>query len=138
MKYMTLIVLFGLFSCGATKKQASIEKETLVFFSKGSCLGNCPVYDITIHTDGSYRFFGVKKVKFKGEKKGELSKNQQAALNLLLTKNLNSTEDFRKVRDKPITVLKYKGETSRFYSFKTTTERGALNNWFNDFVESIE
>lgn len=138
MKYMTLILVFSLFSCGTAKKQATVENEILAFFSKGACLGKCPVYDITVRSDGSYRYVGVDKINPRGERKGKLSKNQLETLNSLLKKDLTTANVFKKVRDKPVTVLKYLGETYRFYSFKTTVEKAALNNWFNDFVESIE
>lgn len=138
MKYITLILIFSLFSCGSAKKQTEMKKETLVLFSKGKCLGNCPVYDITIFTDGSYRYVGVDKVKSKGEKLGILSINQFAELKVLLSKDLNNVEAFKKIRDKPITSLVLNAETYRFYTSKTTSELSAINDWFNTLTASFE
>ncbi len=135
---MILILVFSLFSCRSAKKHPDMKKETFALFSKGKCLGNCPVYDITIFTDGSYRYVGVDKVKHKGEKLGTLSIDQLAELKTLLSKDLNKTEAFKRIRDKPITSFIFKEQTHRFYPSKTSPELLEINGWFNKLTASFE
>ena len=54
---------------GVTQAQAG---DAVVVLSEGECDQTCPVYDMTLHPDGSYALNGVKFVKSTGVSEGNL------------------------------------------------------------------
>ncbi len=54
---------------GVTQSQTG---NAVIVLSEGSCDQTCPVYDMTLHPDGSYVLNGVKFVKTRGVSEGNL------------------------------------------------------------------
>jgi len=48
--------------------------DPVIVLSEGPCLGPCPIYDMTLHADGSYLLHGERFVKTAGVSEGKLGK----------------------------------------------------------------
>lgn len=59
--------------------------DAVVVLSEGECAQTCPVYDMTLHPDGSYALNGVKFVKSEGVSKGNLGPDAFNAAETALT-----------------------------------------------------
>jgi len=59
--------------------------DAVVVLSEGECAQTCPVYDMTLHPDGSYALNGVKFVKSIGVSKGNLGPEAFNAAETALT-----------------------------------------------------
>ncbi len=55
-----------------------IAKDTMLFMSKGPCLGRCPVYTITIYNNGRVKYDGINNVDMEGIYESKLEGSQQA------------------------------------------------------------
>ncbi len=49
-------------------------KDPVIVLSEGACFGTCPIYDLTLHPDGSYVLNGVRFVKQTGVSDGNIGK----------------------------------------------------------------
>lgn len=67
---------------GVTQAQTG---DAVVVLSEGECDQTCPVYDMTLHPDGSYALNGVKFVKSTGVSKGNLGPDAFKAAETTLT-----------------------------------------------------
>ncbi|EZH71340.1 hypothetical protein ATO12_08095 [Aquimarina atlantica] len=138
MKYVMMILIMVSFSCQSTKNTTvnTPQDEALVYYSKGSCMGKCPVYDVWIYEDGSVSYSGIHHVSVKGNIKTKLEEQEFRALKTMLNKDLYEDLAFKKVRDKPITTLRFNGKEYRYYSSKIdgalkeidTTLKNAIDN----------
>lgn len=54
-----------------------LAKDTMLYLSKSKCLGNCPVFSITIYNNGKVKYEGVSHVKLKGIFESSLEPGQQ-------------------------------------------------------------
>jgi hypothetical protein len=63
-----------------------LAKDTMIFMSKGSCLGRCPVYSITIFNNGRVKYDGVNNVAMEGIYESKLEGSTQADLRALIDK----------------------------------------------------
>lgn len=52
----------------------------VITLSRGPCFGTCPVYDVTIHGDGSVFYNGIRFVGTTGEKHGHISRGDVKSL----------------------------------------------------------
>jgi hypothetical protein len=61
-------------SCSPSEKGVSIARtgDPVIVLSEGPCDLTCPVYDMTLHPDGSYLLNGVRFVKTEGVTEGRL------------------------------------------------------------------
>lgn len=80
--------------------KAFIEKEenTLIYIRKTSCLGDCPVYSVSIDKEGNVFYEGKQYVIEKGVKEFKLTDKQFSSLNKYLSKDFSS---FKNVYDNP-------------------------------------
>lgn len=67
---------------GVTQAQTG---EAVVVLSEGACEQTCPVYDMTLHPDGTYILNGVKFVKTMGVSDGQLGTDAWKAAEAALT-----------------------------------------------------
>ncbi|WP_160111923.1 DUF6438 domain-containing protein [Aquimarina sp. AU58] len=138
MKYVMIILIMVSFSCQSTKNTTAntSEDEALVYYSKGSCMGKCPVYDVWIYEDGSVSYSGIHHVSVKGNIKAKLEEQEFRALKTMLNKDSYEGLAFKKVRDKPITTLRFNGKEYKYYSSRIdgalkeidTTLKNAIDN----------
>lgn len=67
---------------GVTQAQAG---DPVIVMSEGACDQTCPVYDMTLHSDGTYALNGVKFVKTTGVSEGQLGTAAWTAAEKALT-----------------------------------------------------
>ncbi|PKV48242.1 hypothetical protein ATE84_0237 [Aquimarina sp. MAR_2010_214] len=120
MKCVMMILIMVGFSCQSTKStSANVSKdEALVYYSKGPCLGKCPVYDLWIYHDGSISYSGINHVSVKGNISRKLEEQELKELKRILNKDSYGDRVFKKIRDRPITTLRFNGKEYKYYSNK--------------------
>lgn len=133
MKYLILLTLFTLLGCKVVSNKTLKDKEILVVYSKGSCLGKCSVYDFTIYKDGTYRYVGIKNVEKTGEIIDKLSSSQFSELKNTLNDIENIEHTFKKIRDQSIISFIYQSKTTKFHLSKIPVELKKVNYWFDNF-----
>ncbi|WP_159025741.1 DUF6438 domain-containing protein [Aquimarina sp. Aq78] len=139
MKYVMIVLIMVNFSCQSTKNTATdtSKDEALVYYSKGSCMGKCPVYDVWIYEDGSVFYSGIQHVSAKGNIKTKLKEEEFRALKTILNKGLNEDLAFKKVRDWPITTLRFNGKEYKYYSSKIHGTLKEIDNKLKKAIDSI-
>lgn len=63
-----------------------LAKDTMLFMSKGPCLGRCPVYSITVYNNGRVKYDGVNNVAMEGVFESKLEGTQQSDARALIDK----------------------------------------------------
>ncbi|MEK6155084.1 DUF6438 domain-containing protein [Flavobacteriaceae bacterium 3-367] len=139
MKKAMMLLILVVLSCKSGKNGAmdTNNENTLLYYSKGPCLGKCPVYDLWVFTNGTVLFKGVDKVKHKGEVTMELSSEEIGNLALLLEHNLAEPTIFGKVRDLPVTTLRYEGKEYEYYVTKIDGQLKEVNSKIEQLVNRI-
>lgn len=128
MRYIVMILVILNCSCQSTKKTSSMTPNTediFLSYSKTRCLGKCAVYNIRIYQDGSMIYEGLEHVKIKGKLKRLLERQELEELKAGLNRVVLKDSSFRKIRDKPVTTLKYNGKK---YQYHSTHIKGDLKN----------
>ncbi len=143
MKNVLIVLVFGLFSCKSGQEipemvtqNEVIQKEMIISYSKGACLGNCPVYDLRIFEDGSAEYKGIKNVKKRGAVNTKLSKEEFMAFSKLL-KNLEPPKKLQKIRDRPVTSLHCNGRKYSYYANRIDGQLKDLNTKLEALVAKI-
>lgn len=69
-----LALAVGLAACTASEKGVGSARpgDPVIVLTEGACDQTCPVYDMTLHPDGSYLLNGVRFVKTTGVTEGQL------------------------------------------------------------------
>ncbi len=75
--FVSLVFLLGLtllFACSPSENGVSQGQtgDPVIVLSEGACEGTCPIYDMTLHADGSYILNGVNYVRRFGVTEGSL------------------------------------------------------------------
>jgi hypothetical protein len=111
------LCLFGCHSTPEVRKDLVGTVDVLVQLERTPCFGACPVYAVTVLTDGTIRYTGERHVKIT-----ELVEVNEPAVVEKLKTRFESSEfskwgDFQRtpVSDMPTVVLTYKGHTVRHY-----------------------
>ena len=111
------LCLFGCHSAPEVRKDLLSNVEVLAQIERTACFGACPVYAVTVLTDGTIRYTGEQHVKIT-----ELVEVNEPAVVEKLKARFESTEflkwdDFLRtpVTDMPTVSLTYKGHTVRHY-----------------------
>jgi hypothetical protein len=109
MKYQTnilgaIVLILTVFSSCATKKdqmqnnietaQAFTIPTEIIFFSRGSCYGKCPEFDLRIYDDGKAILKGKNNLNHIGMYEYHLDENEMSALNQILDQT-----DFQSMKD---------------------------------------
>ncbi len=95
MKYYFALFVIVFSSCVATKSNTKGNDNTLITYSKTSCRGKCPVFTMTIYSNGRILFVGKENVLNIGKFEKQLSSSE---LDELIQSFNNS--DFFKFSDK--------------------------------------
>ena len=136
---MMIVLILIMFSCKSAEKslEEPSKNNVLVYYSKGPCLGKCPVYDLWIYKDGTVIYKGVDKVNYKGEIRTNLSSDELEILQSALSEEGFEVENFKRVRDLPITRLKYGIEDRKFYVSKIYGPLKKVNTLLELIVKRI-
>ncbi len=118
MKKVIAILILVLFSCrsGNYSVGEANRKEVLVYYSKGPCLGKCPVYDFWVFTDGSFLYWEADRVKKNKMVKGRLTSAEMDGLAAFLKNHLGQPTVFRRIRDRPKTILRFDEREFEYYA----------------------
>ncbi|SNY95434.1 DUF6438 domain-containing protein [Flagellimonas pacifica] len=115
--YMVLILLS--FACKSGEEAVvTQQKEPLLHYSKGPCLGRCPVYDFWVYHDGNFIYKKVNGIKSNREITGKLTSEKMKKLKISLKNDLGEPVLFKKVRDMPISKLRFNGKKYEYHSTK--------------------
>jgi hypothetical protein len=116
-----ILLLLTICSCKTTKNEIleNTQQELLLFYSKGACLGKCPVYDLVVYDNGAVIYNGIAKVEQKGELKNKLSSEQFSELKTILTENLGQPTEFKKIRDVPVTTLRFNDKKYEYHASRS-------------------
>lgn len=118
-------------SCkGQTTAEATKTKNALITFSKGRCLGNCPVYDMWVFNDGKIIYNGIKNVPKTGYQTQRISDETLEKIKHLVEKSFLKATKTQRIRDLPLTTLVSKGKSIRFHSNLAKAELLELNTLF--------
>jgi len=120
MKIIMILLILTLTSCkSGNPATTSVEKKiTVLEYSKSPCLGRCPVYTLIVFSDGivlyESRDVELKKVSVICQ----LSREQMEQLTSLLANSLEEPILFQRIRDRPVTVLKYDDNRYEYHASK--------------------
>jgi len=140
MNKVMILLIFIVFSCKSGKDTTfQMDKDqVLMHYSKVPCLGKCPVYELWIFNDGTVLYKGINKVARKGEIKSRLSSEEISDLVLLLEHNLTEPKAFKKVRDLPVTRLRYGQKKFGYHVSKIDVRLKEVNSAIEDLVEQAQ
>lgn len=139
MKHISLIIMILISqSCSLNKKNSSvIEEKVVVTYSKGRCLGNCPVYDIYIYNNGKVVYNGLENVNKKGVHESTISLDTLKQIELLM-KNFKPEEiGNTSGRDMPFTILKINDNKVVYRSSRSSGNLLKINNLIENIKENI-
>ncbi len=110
MKKMLILLLVLSFSCkSGDSTTKNIEAQTLVYYSKSACLGKCKAYDLWIYGDGTLKYTVITTKEQKNYYK-KISEQELVDLLMELTSDELVAPDVKKVRDRPVTRLRFEGK----------------------------
>ncbi len=133
-----MILVLALFACkSGGEVVVAQQKEPLLHYSKGPCLGRCPVYDFWIYPDGNFTFKKTKGLKANGEIKGMLTTEEMKNLKTVLENKLGEPGIFTRVRDLPISKLRYAGKKYEYHANKTEAGLKEVNTLMENIVERV-
>ncbi len=139
MKNAILILVMIFLSCKSVKSEPEIpqQNDLLVYYSKGRCLGKCPVFDLWIYNNGSFKYIGVDNVSYKGEIKDVIPPNDLVELKYLIKDNDIKSYPFKKGYDLPVTTLRYNQVELKYYSSSVKKSLLKLNTKMEELVDQI-
>lgn len=127
-----------LYSEDALKKLIEKEKNTFLTMRKASCLGDCPVYEVTISKKGKLTFNGIKYTPLKGEHEFQLNDKEFNTLKSKIKEKkfteYKSKYDNPKIKDLPSTFITYNGKQVQVRLWKKAPNE--LVN-IHEFLESL-
>ena len=133
------MLILSVISCKTVDHKVSkaATADVLLTYSKSACLGQCPVYDLKILEDGMLVYEGKDKVKQKGTVMTMLSAAELAELVTLLDKTEVEPAVFKRVRDRPITVLEYNEKKYKFHSSQLDGQLKRINSTIENLVAQV-
>lgn len=139
MKKILCMLILSVISCKTVADTTSktANAEVLLTYSKGACLGKCPVYDLKILKDGMLVYEGINKVEQKGIVMIQLTSEQLTELKSILTSTIEEPEMFKRVRDRPVTVLHYDTKRYEFHSTKLDGKLKLINAKIENLVAQV-
>ena len=133
-----LFFIIAFFSCKAPNIESNFQTQNiLAFYSKGSCSGTCPVYDVLIYENGTVVYNGIDHVQKKGMIRSAVSQRDITDLKLLLEGSPAEFKSFRKAHGKPLTTIKYNKQTLTYHASKVDGSLKQLNTKLEDLVAQI-
>lgn len=113
MRSLLLLSVLGLAAC-QTSPEVKSEPTVLVTLKRGPCNGRCPVYSVSVQSDGRVIFDGVRNVAYPGETKLKMASSMLEQLKKALDgAPLDSWKDSydSKIVDAPTAELTFRGRT---------------------------
>ncbi len=138
MKKVLMVLVLSFMACKSTEETTvTKQNELLLQYSKGPCLGGkCPVYDFLIYPNGDFVFKNVKGIESDKEIKGRLPSKKIKQLKALLQK-LKAPTNFKRIRDLPVSTLKFNGKSYKYHANKTQGELKDVNTLVETLVLGI-
>ncbi len=138
MKHLSLVFILIMFSCKTSENvvKEPTDSEVFIYYSKGRCLGKCPVYDLWIHKDGTVVYQPIENIGKKGKYFAKLSPTQLDALQAALAEDFE-VASFKRVRDLPVTRLKHGLKDHKYYASKIEGQLKKVNTLLESIVSSI-
>ncbi|WP_299548910.1 DUF6438 domain-containing protein [Seonamhaeicola sp.] len=140
MKYLTIIIMIMITfsSCSAGKKKPqSTPDKIVVSYSKGRCLGKCPVYDLHIYDSGRMVYNGLDNVSKKGIYKSTISldtlKRITSLMRYVTPKEIGEIPG----RDLPLTVLKVHDKKVVYQALRINGNLLDINTLIEGIVNNI-
>ncbi|MCL6293443.1 DUF6438 domain-containing protein [Jejuia spongiicola] len=139
MKYLSLIIMILMSpSCSISKKNASVVKEKLIVtFSKGKCLGNCPVYDLYIYNNGRVVYNGIDNVKKKGVYETLIALDTVKRIEYLMKHFSPEEIGNTNGRDIPFTILKINDKKVVYRSTRSSGNLLKINNLIENIKDKL-
>ncbi len=138
MKQIMIIFILSMLSCKTTESAMQESKsDVLVYYSKGRCLGKCPVYEVFIHTDGTLIYNPIANAGKNGKVQTTLTSAQIEVLMKALSRVNFETIEFKRIRDLPITRLKYESKEVKYYVSKVNGDLKEVNVIIENLIKSI-
>jgi len=81
-----LILVFLLISCGTSQEIPLEQQEKLVSLKKGGCFGRCPIYELTVYTNGKITYRGERYTQMLGLWESQLDNERMQNLRNQLKK----------------------------------------------------
>ena len=135
MKRTALLFIIMLSACKANKDTASVqEKEPLLHYAKGPCLGRCPVYDFWVYLDATFIY---KDIKNNREIKGTLSPEEMEKLTTSLQGTIGTPYTFKRIRDLPVSKLRFGTEKYVYHASRVTGKLKATNILIEAIVKRL-
>jgi hypothetical protein len=109
-----LVFLLGLPALAADKAPAAAATQSPILASleRTACYGTCPIYTVTVHTDGTVEYQGKRFVKVMGPQVAKLSPDQVKALREAFAQakyfELKGTFDCLQMTDLPWAITRYR------------------------------
>jgi hypothetical protein len=127
----SLLILCGLLGVVGCKSMPEVTQagpvSPLVSLERTACFGQCPIYVVSVATDGAVTFVGERFVRVTGTAKGQLSREVLAKLTARLEGSAflswKAAYTNQLVTDQPSANLTYKGRTIRHYQGDETAPK---------------
>lgn len=138
MKKVYMVLILSLFACKTGQEAAvAVQKEPLLHYSKGPCLGRCPVYDFWIYPDGTFSYKRAKGGTSNREIKGRLATEEIKRLKTFLQHDLGTPVTFKRIRDLPVSKLRFNGKKYEYHASKTKGPLKKANRYIEEIVRGI-
>jgi hypothetical protein len=139
MKNVMIVLILIVASCKPVKQVTTTvtQKEAFLEYSKGQCLGRCPVYNIRVFDDGMVVYEGRDRQRKKISIISQLSREEVQELTLVLGNTLGEPNLFKRIRDRPITALTYKNKEYKYHASKIDGKLKEVNARLEDLVAQV-
>ncbi|MGW9685477.1 DUF6438 domain-containing protein [Flagellimonas sp. 2504JD1-5] len=133
-----MIMILALFACRSGEEAVAIQqKEPLLHYSKGPCLGRCPVYDFWVYPDGNFVYKRARGTKSNREIKGRLTSEEMEKLKKYLHNNLIEPVVFNRIRDLPVSTLRFNGKKYEYHANKIKAGLKEVNTLIESIVTIV-
>ena len=139
MKYLSLIIMILMSpSCSVNKKQRSLTQEKVIItYSKGKCLGKCPVFDLYIYNNGRVVYNGIDNVDKKGVLETFVSLEKLKRIEFLMLGFDSSQIGNVNGRDLPFTMLKINNKKVFYRSTRASGNLLKINNLIENIKDNL-
>lgn len=113
-RVMMATTLFGTIACSSLKNSDNSSQAFILQVSTSPCFGRCPVYKLSINSNGNAIYTGLRHPKTKGDVQRTIPATEIDSIRYILEKydfwDLDSIYDNPNVSDMPSFIVEYKGE----------------------------
>lgn len=139
MKNIMILLVLALVSCksGSQATTSIDKKDTVLQYSKGPCMGRCPVYNLRVFSDGMVLYESRDTLRQRVSVISQLSREEVGQLNKFLENSLSEPTLFKRIRDRPVTVLKYDDKEYEYHVSKIDGLLKQVNTRIEDLVAQV-